>query len=166
MKKYERLKSTTIQFSIEMNKTRFSEVVLDDITKAGIDTSKLKILSEDIDSKERLKELKQFINAHKQVLKRGLHDYCLEEYREIKEDLKFRNSKDGKLIIELESWVQENRESIPELLPAKVFIGRSFDDPKKLIIGGILNGQQESRIIDFFETKRPPVEPEYNFENE
>lgn len=50
--------------------------------------------------------------------------------------------------------------------PSKIFIGRSFIDPKKLIIGGLLNGQKEMEIIEFFREKNPPVEPEYKFEKE
>jgi len=80
--------------------------------------------------------------------------------------LKFRDSKDGKLIIEIENWVQHNRESLPQMKPSKIFIGRSFIDPKKLIIGGLLNGQKEMEIIEFFREKNPPVEPEYKFEKE
>lgn len=166
MTKYEILKSRTIQYSIEMNKMRFSKVVLEEISETKINTNSIEILNVDIDSKERLKELKQFIDVNKKILKNGLYEYCIEEYREIKDDFNFRNTKDGKLIIEIESWVQQNRKLIPELAPSKVFIGRSFDDPKKLIIGGVLNGQKKTKIIDFFEDKGAPILPEYKFENE
>lgn len=166
MDKFEILKSNTIQFTIEMNKMRLSEAVLEDIIKTEIEVEKIEILNVDIDNKERLKNLKQFLDNNKKILKNGLYDFCLEEYREIKDDLKFRNSKDGKLIIEIENWVQHNRESLPQMNPSKIFIGRSFIDPKKLIIGGLLNGQKEMEIIEFFREKNPPVEPEYKFEKE
>lgn len=111
MDKFEILKSNTIQFTIEMNKMRLSEAILEDIIKTEIEVEKVEILNVDIDNKERLKNLKQFLDNNKKILKNGLYDYCLEEYREIKDDLKFRNSKDGKLIIEIENWFNtiENR---------------------------------------------------------
>jgi len=145
---------------------RLSEAVLEDVAKTEIDTDKVEILNVDIKDRERLKELKQFLDNNKKVLINGLYNYCLEEYREIKEDLKFRNSMDGKLIIEIENWVQQNRELISQLHPSKIFIGRSFNDPKQLIIGGLLNGKKETEIMDFFTDKRPPVEPQYELEND
>lgn len=166
MDKFEILKSNTIQYTIEMNKLRLSEVVLENIANTEIDAASTEILNVDIETKENLKELIKFIDSNKRFLKKGLYDYCLEEYREIKDDLKFRNSTDGKLIIDIENWVQENREYLAELNPSKIFLGRSFVDPKKLIIGGILNGQDESKIKDFFKERQPPVKPEYKLENE
>lgn len=148
-----------------MNKTRISEDIIEEIKQSKIDSKKLKILNIDIDNKKNLKELKQFLDENKKLLKNGLYDYCLEEYREIKDDLKFLSTKEGKLIIEIENWVQETRTSLSTLMPSLIFVGRSFFDPKKLVIGGLLNGNEETRIIEFFEERNPPVKPDYQFEN-
>ena len=167
MNKLELLKSQTIQFEIEMNKFRLSEDVLNDMAKKGIDVQNIEILNIDIDSKEQLKQLKTFLKEHKNMLKTGLYDYCMEEYREIKDDYKFRNTKDGKLIIEIEKWVKKMRKKLPEFENQKLFIGRSYDDPKKLIIGGIINNETEKeKFMNFFEQFNPPVTPEYIFEKE
>ena len=166
MDKFEILKSNTIQYIIEMNKMRLSEVVLEDIAKTEINVDNVEILNVDVNSKESLKELKQFLENNKRIFNNGLYDSCLEEYREIKDDLRFRKTKDGILIIETENWVQLHRESLSQLKPSEIFMGRSFIDPKKLIIGGLLNGQEKRKVIDFFEGKNPPVEPDYQFENE
>ena len=166
MTKFELLKSNTIQYAVEMNKVRLSETVLDDISKTKIDFENAKILNININGKENLKKLKHFLNDNKEFLKNGLYDYCIEEYREIKDDFKFRNTKDGQLILEIENWVQDIRKLLPEIGNSKIFVGRSFFDPKKLIIGGILNDQEKLKIISYFEDKNPPVKPEYQFETE
>jgi len=165
MDKFEILKSNTIQYTIEMNKLRLSDVVLEDMLKTGIDINNIEILNVDIENKEQLKELKEFLDCNKKFLKDGLYDYCLEEYREIKDDLKFRNTKDGQLIIGIENWILAQREILSQLKPSEIFIGRSFIDPKKIVIGGLLNGQDEGTIIGYYEERNPPVKPDYQFEN-
>lgn len=160
MEKFEIYKSNTIQFEIVLDKKRFSDAVLDDIS--NLDKNLLEpILFEDIDDKKKLKSLKEYLDYNKNNLKDGLYDYCIEEYKEIKDDLNFKKSKDGKLIIEVENWVIKTRKKAEkELKNFKVFIGRSFLDPKELIIGVIIkNVDEENTIKSFFLNENPPVAP-------
>ncbi len=92
MDKFEILKSNTIQYTIEMNKTRISEDIIKEIKQSKIDSKKLKILNIDSDNKKNLKELKQLLDENKKLLKNGLYDYCLEENREIKDGLVLKNN--------------------------------------------------------------------------
>jgi len=166
MDRFEDMKSSTIQFTIEMIKLRLSDAVLEEMAKVEINLRKADILNVDIDNKERIKHLKVFLEENKKQLKGGLYDSCIEEYREIKDDYKFRTSKDGRLIIKIEEWVQKARKKA-EHMDKRVFVGRSFIDPKKLVIGGILKNEvDESEMINLFELNNPPVQPEYRFEKE
>lgn len=166
MDKFEFLKSKTIQFSIEMNMLRLSEFTIEQISNIDKDLGMIPILSKEINDKKNLKQLKTLLDENKRKLKKDLYEDCIEEYREIKDDLKFRSTKDGRLIIELEVWVQKLRKEINiKFQNKKLFVGRSFIDPKELIIGGIVEKIDEIQYIkDFINKHCPPVIPIYQFE--
>ncbi len=91
----------------------------------------------------------------------------MEELKEIKGDFKWANSKDGKLIIKIEHWVEAIRIKLQQQFNNnEILVGRNLiDNPKELIIGGIVNNESElNSVKSFIESEKPPVLPIYKFE--
>ncbi len=165
MSRFEILKSNTIQFTIELNKSKLSDAVLEEILKIDTQLAKSRILHSNIDDKNSLKELKAFLSEHKKKLGQSLYEYCIIECREIKDDLEFSKTETGQFIIQLEDWVQFARKEIGKLKNVSLFVGRSFLDPKELIIGGVVESfEKVEEIKQYFNGLKPPVDPKYLFE--
>ena len=170
MERFEILKSSTIQYSIfELLKYKLSDFILQEVHQIDISFQNEHILTKEISCKEDISELQRFLEQNQ--IKFDSNDFyiaCLEELNEIRADLKWRNSKEGKIIIKLEQWIESLRMKLhEEFHESKVFVGRSFIDPKELIIGGILKNEVErNKILNFIGLEKPPVSPIYKFEIE
>lgn len=74
----------------------------------------------------------------------------IDEAKEISEDFRWSQSKEGKLILRIESWIEEQRKILDEKWPKElIYIGRSFDEPISLIIGGMVNSKIKDEVVLF-----------------
>jgi Sec7-like guanine-nucleotide exchange factor len=170
MERFEILKSTTIQYSLfELLHYKLSDFIVEEIYQTGNSFQNEQILTKKITSKEDLTKLQSFLELHRNELDiNNLYDTCIEEFREIKSDFKWLNSKDGKLIIKIEYWIEEIRNKLhTRFKDCKIFVGRSLLEPKELVIGGILKNDLELKNIKkIIELENPPILPIYKFEFE
>lgn len=164
--KIETLKSNTILFTgIELVKSSFPEWLVDEIFEINEKYKDEQILKEKLKSKDDLIKLKEFLDREIKHQDDALYDSCIEELREMKEDLRWSSSKDGKFILKLEDWVLDARNKIAQQGWDKIFIGRSIVDPKELNIGGWVRNSRESvEIKAQIDSWAPPVSPRYTFE--
>jgi len=170
MDKFEILKSQTIQFSLfDLLHFRLSNYIVERICQIDNTFQNNQIIKKGIVSVDDINELQVFFENKRNALEfYNLYDACIEELREIKSDIKWVNSNDGKLIIKIEHWVESARKKISEhFYGYKIFVGRSLLNPKELIIGGMLKNELEIEIIKKELMKEtPPVLPIYKFEIE
>ncbi len=168
MEKFEIMKSQTIQFSLfDLLHYKFSNYIVEEIYQIDISFQNEQIIKKVITSKDDIMEMQMFLEQNRNRFEtNNLYSACIEEFREIKSDFKWLNSKDGKLIIQIEHWVEFIREKLLEHLnDCKIFVGRSLLNPKELIIGGIMRNELEiENIKNFIELESPPVSPIYKFE--
>lgn len=162
----ERLKEKSIQFTIEMVKKRLDDFLVHDITEADDKFKEAEILFKDIESKEDLKILKDFFKNNKSNLPKHLYEDCIEDLREITNDLKWSTSKQGIEVLNLEAWVINARKQLADIAEFKtIFIGRSMIDPTWLIISGILDSEsQEEKLKEKINQLNPPSQPRFFIE--
>jgi len=159
------LKEKTIQYEFELIRKRLSDHLMKDVFKADKSFKKREILNKDILDSTDLAELKKFLDKNKHKLVDNLYDYCIEEYKEIKRDLKWENSKKGKAIMEIEAWVRTTRRDLAANNIENVLIGRKKSEPKVLLIGGDVKSESEKKeLIEKFTALAPPAEPIYKFD--
>ena len=161
MSKFEFLKSNTILFPIELNKNRLSDFLIDDILNSNEGFNQDSILRKRIENKEDLKMLKTFLKKNRKTLGDDLYFYCLEELNEIKSDIKWSNTQEGKLIMGIDKWLLCNRRDfLNKFEDYKIFLGRSLTNPKELIIGGrISENEVITEIKKNINSRKPPVTP-------
>jgi len=168
MKKLETLKSNMVLYSATLDTLKLSEFLIDEIAELSDFLKKNTILSKEIKDKEDLKSLKLFIVKNKEALINGIYEYSLEEIKELNDNLNFRNSQDGKLILEIEDWVLKMRRVHAIVIEKlELFVTRSLTEPTKLLIGGIVKNENVlNKVVDFFEKQSPPVLVNYKLEIE
>ena len=67
-----------------------------------------------------------------------LYDELKSAVKEIAEDFEWVCSKDGQIIMKIEDWIENARLRLGKEYPdVLIYIGRSFVNPKELIIGGV-----------------------------
>lgn len=161
-----RLREKSIQFTIEMVKKRLDDFLIAEMVDTDDTFKEAKILFKDIETREDLKILKEFIKLSKSKLSSDLYENCVEELREITDDLKWSNSKEGMKVMKLEEWVINARKHLQNFDEFKnVFIGRSLMDPLVLRISGVLdNESQKEKLKEVIKQLNPPAQPEYIIE--
>ncbi|WP_205502631.1 hypothetical protein [Rufibacter psychrotolerans] len=161
----ELVKSNTILFTIELSKKSLSEWLIDDLIDLNKEFENNPILRIELNTNQEIKQLKDFLKREVKHLDEELYDSCVEELSEIKEDLKWRKSEDGKLVLRLEDWVQSTRRKVEDAGWTKLFVGRSIIDPKQLNIGGFVKDENElNKIKAEIEEMTPPVSPNFYLE--
>ncbi len=159
----EALKQRSIQFEIDLVKDRLTDELLEELAEAVPEFSQLAILSAPVTTKAELKTLTDLVKEFRQRMPSTLREDLRDELAEIREDLNWILSKQGKAVADLESWVRSARVEMKEF--QSVFIGRSFNDPMILIINGVVADEIERmRVVDRIETLQPPVKPQYGIE--
>lgn len=167
-KDVELLKSDTILFTgIELVKRTISDTLIEAILELNEEYENEPILQVKLNSKEEIRNLKEFLDRELKHQNAELYAACIEELREIKDDLKWSNSKSGKFIQKLEDWVLDTRSKVLLLGWERIFIGRSMINPKDLHIGGVVISEKEAKDIKKqIEMWGPPAPPRYVLEVE
>ncbi|MCQ2193048.1 MAG: hypothetical protein MJZ23_09370 [Paludibacteraceae bacterium] len=104
------------------------------------------------------------MNENKNRLGASLYTELIDETKEISEDIRWSRSEEGKLILKIESWIEEQRKVLDEKWPNEfIYIGRSIDEPISLIIGGLVSSMKEDELVNFFNSQKPPISVSYKF---
>ena len=157
-------RENTIQFSIkDLLKDSISEYLLSDIQDKNVNMWKGLSLISKVRSKDDIKRLKSFLKNNKANLGSTLYDDLKSEINEIKDDFNWVRSKDGQIILNIENWIENARLYLGKEHPdALIYVGRSFVDPKKLIIGGVVNDDDMQKLFEnYFNNQNPPVPIHY-----
>ncbi|WP_266205748.1 hypothetical protein [Pontibacter kalidii] len=166
-KEIESIRSNTILFTVELVKKSLSDWLVDEIIEMDKEYENNPILKIELNTNQAFNQLKEFINREIKHRDSGLFESCIEELREIKDDLKWLKSEDGRFILKLEDWVHGVRSKLESEGWNRVFVGRSLIDPKQLNIGGLVKDEIESNKIKAkIEQWAPPVPPQYYLEIE
>lgn len=88
-----------------------------------------------------------------------LYDELKSAVKEIAEDFEWVCSKDVQIIMKIEDWIENARLRLGKEYPdVLIYIGRSFVNPKELIIGGVVNDDDEQKLFEnYFNSQNPPV---------
>ena len=143
----------------ELLKDSISEWLLSDIQQINVKLWKeLKLISK-VNNKDDIKRLKHFVKNNKSNLGSMLYEELKSAVKEIAEDFEWVRSKDGLIIMEIEDWIENARLRLGKEYPdALIYIGRSFVNPKELIIGGVVNDNDEQKLFEnYFNNQNPPV---------
>ena len=111
----------------------------------------------------RIAAIRDSLNGIKEILPTSLFNKTKDEVTGIVDDYKWLNSKNGKLILEIEEWIKEARHYVATDFPSEhIYIGRSFIEPVSLIVGGYV---KELRIKTMIESclnnMNPPIAIEF-----
>lgn len=159
------LKQRSIQSTIGLVQDRLTDDLVAELIEALPELKEYSILSAPVTTKAELKALVDLVKEFKQRLPSALREDLRDELTEIREDLNWMLSQEGKAILELESWVQVARSELNDL--RTVFIGRSWKDPMVLIVNGVVTYEEErERVVKRIEVLQPPVKPTYAIELE
>lgn len=153
-------RENVIQFPIkELLKYSISEWLLSDIQQINVKLWKeLKLISK-VNNKDDIKRLKHFVKNNKSNLGSMLYEELKSAVKEIAEDFEWVRSKDGQIIMKIEDWIENARLRLGKEYPdALIYIGRSFVNPKGLIVGGVVNDDDEQKFFEnYFNSQNPPV---------
>ncbi|GAA4299306.1 hypothetical protein [Nibribacter koreensis] len=164
--KLELLKSNTVLFTIELTKKSLSDWVVEDIIALNQDFEDIPLLDAELNSNQDIKRIKDFLKNEIKPLDEAVYEACLEELKEIKEDLTWQTSEDGALVLKLEDWVQDSRTHLERKGWSHVLVGRSLLNPTQLnIINTMQNLPEASSIKVEIEKLKPPVKPHYFLDN-
>jgi len=91
----------------------------------------------------------------------NLYMELTEEIKEIEEDFKWRKTKQGKLVLSIDAWIENARNYIPKGSKKTLLIGRNLndDDPCNIIVGGYSNEMSIPDIKKYIMSLNPPVKP-------
>lgn len=164
-KQFEIQKGRTIQYSLkELLRFSIRDYLILEVTERDNELGNSLRLISKINSKEDLCILKLFLNDNKNKLGDELYSALFDETKEMSEDFRWSRTKDGKLVIKIESWIEEQRKILGDKWPNElIYIGRSFDEPISLIIGGLVSSNLKDEVVEFFNSKEPPISVHYMF---
>lgn len=91
-------------------------------------------------------------------------DDIKDEVRDIWDDYKWANSKEGKEVLMIEKWIRQARICISNDFPhIYIYIGRSFINPISLKIGEYVQDVNEiSKIEEYVNNMNPPIDIQYS----
>ncbi len=164
IEQYNQEKESTIQYDI----SELLQTDLNDVLKSRLmnldspDINKFVGLFP-IQGKNEISAIRNSLNGIKDILSEDLFDETKNEVKEICDDYKWMNSKNGKLILQIEEWIKKARLCIVTDFPSElIFIGRSFIEPVSLIVGGYVKDLQVKTMIEsYFNDMNPPITIEY-----
>lgn len=147
--KYNQEKESTIQYDIsELLQTALSDDLKSRLMKFGIPDVAKFIASFPIQDKTKISAIKGLLNCLKEVLPESLFEETKDEVKDICDDYKWMNSKDGKQILQIEKWIKEARHCLSVDFPFEyIYIGRSFVEPISLIVGGYVKDSNFKNFV-------------------
>lgn len=160
IEKYNQDKETTIQADIsEFLHFNFSNYIMQQLKCRKDPNVKKLLLLFPLQPDTRKSEIKKIIDKLENILSCDLLDDIKDEFRDIWDDYKWANSKDGKVVLKIEEWIKKARLCIPNEFPnAYIYIGRRFVNPISLKIGGYVQDENEiNKIETYFNNMNPPV---------
>lgn len=114
-----------------------------------------------INRKSEIPEVRKRLDVLKKTLPNDLFEEIQCEVKEIFEDCKWINSKEGRLSLQIDKWIKNAKNHLSNDYPDEyIYIGRSFINPISIIIGGYIKNDQ-TLIEQYFNKMNPPVTIEY-----
>ncbi len=162
--KYNKEKESTIQYDVsELLQTDLSDYLKDSLINLGNPEVNKFVALFPILGKVRISVIRDSLNSIKEILPENLFEETKSEVREICDDYKWRNSKEGKLILQIEDWIKEVRLCVATDFPSEhIYIGRSFIEPVSLIVGGYVKELRTKAMIEScLNDMNPPIAIEY-----
>lgn len=159
-------KAATIQYDVkELLKSSLSADVLQAVD------STVPLLSQQIsslshpESYAELKELRRLLKNNCDLIGEELYAELDAEVKEITDDFRWKNSRKGRLILQIEKWITTEREKIKTDFPdTLIYIGRSLVMPESLIIGGCVDSETTAKALErYFNDDNPPIPVDYKF---
>lgn len=164
IEKYNQEKESTIQYDIsELLQTDLSNALKSRLMKFDIHNVAKFIALFPIQSKTRFSAIKGSLNCLKEVLPENLFEETKDEAKDIYDNYKWINRKNGKVILQIEKWIREARRSVSiDFSFEYIYIGRSFIEPISLIVGGyVKESSNKELVVSYFNNMNPPIAIEY-----
>lgn len=162
--KYNQEKESTIQYDVsKLLQTDLSDYLKDSLMNLGNPEVDKFVALFPIQGKVRISVIRDSLNGIKEILPEDLFEEIRSEVTEICDDYKWRNSKDGKLVLQIEDWIKEARLCVAtDFHSEHIYIGRSFIEPVSLIVGGYVKElRTKSMIESCLNAMNPPIAIEY-----
>lgn len=128
------------------------------------------ILHSDLDTNEKIKYAKAVIKEHKLALKSfstDIYSELINAVKEVADDAKFIKSKNGKLILAAEDWVEEIKKSMSDHMKETIRMGLRLwineETSVNIVIGGYSLVMTPAELEDYFMSLNPPVKPFFLF---
>ncbi len=87
----------------------------------------------------------------------NLYEDLIDELNEIRDDLRWSNSKSGLYVIELNKWVESFYDDLNDLIQSSRLVVGGHAEKKVVLITGRKSSQKElNDLVEFLESKRPP----------
>ena len=148
---------------------RIENKILDEIDKCSDILKNDTILHGELDSNAKIKHVKTIISEHEAQLKEAMNpdtyfDLML-AIKKAEKEIKWKNSKQGKLMSAIAEWVEKARSVVPNEIRDTIVIGRNLCDnaPCNILIGGYSDMMSIAELESFFMSLNPPIEPLFVF---
>ena len=162
--RYNRDKESTIQYDI----SELLQTDLSDHLKACLMNLDNPIICKfvalfPLQDKSKISTIRNSLNGMKDILPMDLFEETKDEVTEICNDYKWMNSKEGKMILQIEKWINEARHCIAvDFHSEYIYIGRSLFDPISLIVGGYVKELNTKTMIEScLDNMNPPIDIKY-----
>lgn len=162
--KYNQEKESTIQYDVsKLLQTDLSDYLKESLMNLGNPEVDKFVALFPIQGKVRISVIRDSLNGIKEILPENLFEETKSEVTEICDDYKWRNSKEGKLVLQIEDWIKEARLCVATDFPSEhIYIGRSFIEPVSLIVGGYVKELRTKAMIEeCLNNMNPPIAIEY-----
>lgn len=157
-------KESTIQYDVsELLQTDLSDDLKGSLMNLGNPEVDKFVAIFPIHGNDRIPVIRDSLNGIKEILPENLFEETKSEVTAICNDYKWLNSKNGKLILEIEEWIKEARHYVATDFPSEhIYIGRSFIEPVSLIVGGYVKEMNSKAMIEsYLNNMNPPIAIEY-----
>lgn len=158
--RYNQEKETTIQYDItELLHDDLSDYVKHKLERSNEDEVKKFLSLFPLISQVQIKEIRRLQNAIKKCFPVKIYEDIKDEVRDIIADYKWKNSKDGKTVLQIEKWIKRARLQLyVDFQEEKIYIGRSFVNPISLVVGGYVKDVGRINIIEkYLADMNPPI---------
>lgn len=162
--KYNQEKESTIQYDVsKLLQTDLSDYLKGSLMNLGNPEVDKFVTLFPIQGTVRISVIRDSLNGIKEILPEDLFEETKSEVTEICDDYKWRNSKDGKLVLQIEDWIKEARLCVAtDFHSEHIYIGRSFIEPVSLIVGGYVKELRTKAMIEScLNDMNPPIAIEY-----